>query len=70
MVEKEVNCKKIIYTKASNKIISVYRYIKSLIDEVMELKKGNYDVYHIQTYKNLYVEVSFFLLQRGIAGLL
>lgn len=64
MVEKEVNCKKIIYTKASNKIISVYRYIKSLIDEVMELKKGNYDVYHIQTYKNLYVEVFLFFIAK------
>ena len=65
-IENSVNCKKIIYTKSGNKICSTGRYFKSLVREFMELKKGKYDIYHIQSYKNLYLEVPLFYIARNI----
>lgn len=55
-----ITFKKIIYTKSSNKFFSLVKYIKSICREIHELRKGEYDVYHIQSYKNLLVEIFMF----------
>lgn len=63
-IENSVNCKKIIYTKSADKIRSIGSYFMSLVQEFKELKKGKYDIYHIQSYKNLYLEVPLFYIAK------
>lgn len=58
--EEKVHCKKIIYTKGSNKLTSICKYIISIHNEIKEIKNGNYNVYHIQSYKNLFLEIPVF----------
>ncbi len=60
----DIKCRRIIYARGSNKLASIGHYIKSLLQELTELKKGRYDIYHIQSYKNLYFEVPLFYLAK------
>ena len=59
-IENEVSCKKIIFSKGVNRLDSAWKYLVSLKKEMNELRKGNYDIYHIQTYKNLFLEIPLF----------
>lgn len=63
-IEGKVVYKKIIYTKTSNKLWSLMKYGKSIFQEFNELRKERYDVYHIQSYKNLFVEIFMFYLAK------
>lgn len=59
-IEDEIPCKKIIYAAGRNKIDSVCKYIFSIYREMLEIRKGAYNVYHIQSYKNLLFEIPLF----------